>query len=364
MLKQCYAINGFGLQPSTRELAKVLVYVTPDDAESRYLIDELKIDEHTLASSLDPEELSRIEFEPKHVAMIFKRPKLYCAEDYFLFKTSSVGIFLFEDRLIVTLSEDTPIIEDTKVFARINCISDVILRMMSRSIYHFLDHLRVIKLLSDEVEQSIVTADSNEHLFHLFSLEKSLVYYLDAIQTNGALIERLKSSSARLGLTTDQIEFADDLLIENNQCLKASKMYSDILSSMMDARVSIVSNNLNVLMKRLTLLTVIIGAINIPASMGGMSEFTRFVVDGWNIHWSLAYVGFMAVLLLFGWATYKLLLVLNVFSNKNAVRSKRMQQIAATGIKSEKRISELQYSVPALKTLNVVTSKLQGNQGK
>ena len=83
---------------------------------------------------------------------------------------------------------------------------------------------------------------------------------------------------------------------------------------MMDARVSIVSNNLNVLMKRLAILTVIFGLLNIPASMGGMSEFTRYVVDGLQVSAGVAYVMFTAGMGVLGWVCYRVLAFFQVFS--------------------------------------------------
>ncbi len=88
---------------------QVCVYITPDEAERKYLVDQLKIDEHTLSSSLDPDEVSRLEFEPEHIAMIFKRPKRYSAIDNFLFRVGSTGVFMFKDRLVIVLAEDAPI---------------------------------------------------------------------------------------------------------------------------------------------------------------------------------------------------------------------------------------------------------------
>src|SRR4030042_4682309 len=86
--------------------AAVFVYVAPDESERKYLVEKLKVDEHTLSSSLDPDEPSRLEFEPEHVAMILKRPKHYAPQDEFLFKILSAGVFLFVDRLIIVISED------------------------------------------------------------------------------------------------------------------------------------------------------------------------------------------------------------------------------------------------------------------
>jgi magnesium transporter len=314
MLKLSYRIGDGKLQECAPDASQILVYVKPDEAEQQYLIQQLKVDEHTLASSLDPDELARLEFEPEHTVAIFKRPRYYTAADHFLFKVQSVGAFLFKDRLIVTLSEEMAIFDGAKIYTRMSSPRDVFLRMIYRSIYHFLEHLRVIHTLSDEVERSINESSDNKSLLNLFTLEKSLVYFLSAIQSNGMLIGRLKTSQARLNFTEEQIEFLEDLQIENNQCFSEAKIYSDILSGMMDARVSIVSNNLNVLMKRLAILTVIFGLLNIPASMGGMSEFTRYVVDNLHVSPGIAYFLFTVGMGLLGWVCYRVLAFFQVFS--------------------------------------------------
>ncbi len=234
---------------------QVFVYVAPDEAERRYLVDTLKLDEHTLNSSLDPDELSRLEYEPEHVAMILKRPKNYSSEDNFLFKVASAGLFLFKDKLIIVISEDAPLFEGRQ-FVRIYSLSDIILKLIYRAIFHFEEHLKVINMISGQLEQEINTAMENRHLLHLFTLEKSLVYYLNAINSNAVVIEKLKNAAAKLGLTPENIEFLDDIIIENNQCREQAHIYSNILAGLMDARASIVSNNLNVLMKTLNIITI------------------------------------------------------------------------------------------------------------
>jgi magnesium transporter len=95
----------------------------------------------------------------------------------------------------------------------------------------------------------------------MFALQKSLVYYVNSINSNGALLEKLKHNAGKIGLSTEELEFLDDLIIENNQCAKQAEIYSNILASLMDARASIVSNNLNVLMKNLNIITI---AIMVP----------------------------------------------------------------------------------------------------
>jgi magnesium transporter len=313
MLKQSLRIVEGRLQSCGKEDAQVLVYVKPDEIEQQYLIHRLRVDEHTLASSLDPDELARLEFEPDHAVAIFKRPRHYTAADHFLFKVLSVGAFLFKDQLIVTLSEDTAIF-DGKASSQVHSPLDVFLRMIYRSIFHFLEHLRLIHSLSDEVERAINESSDNRSLLNLFVLEKGLVYFLSAIQSNGMLIARLKASQVRLGLTEGQIEFLEDLQIENNQCFSQAKIYSDILSGMMDARVSMVGNNLNVLMKRLAIITAILGLLNIPASMGGMSEFSRFFVDSLGVTPGAAYGLFVLGMGALGWVCYRILAFFQIFA--------------------------------------------------
>jgi len=254
MLRKLQISNG-KLVETDSDAAEVYVYIAPDEAERRYLVDTLKIDEHTLNSSLDPDELSRLEFEPEHIAMIFKRPKHYVAEDNFLFRTASTGAFMFKDRLIVLLAEDAPVLEG-KPFFKIQAIQDVFLKLIHRAITHFVEHLRGINMISMELEQQINTSMENKYLINMFTLEKSLVYYLNATSSNGMLIEKLKVSANKVGFSQENIEFLDDILIENNQCQRQIDIYSQVLASLMDARASIVSNNLNMRMKTLTLITI------------------------------------------------------------------------------------------------------------
>jgi magnesium transporter len=237
------------------ETGNVYVYVDPNEQERKYLAESLKLDEHTLASALDPNELARLEFEPDHVAIISKRPRNYSSEEMFMFRVASIGLFLFSDRLIVVASEDMPMFQG-KAFAKIASLQDLVLKIIYGSIAHFVEHLKVINAVSDALEEQINSSMQNKYLLNLFSLEKSLVYYLNAINSNGKLIERLKMSAGKLNFSADTVEFIDDITIENTQCYEQAEIYSNILASMMDARVSIVSNNLNWLMKTLTIITI------------------------------------------------------------------------------------------------------------
>ncbi len=254
MLQRLYITDGKVIDSGQGE-ASVWVYTAPDEAERKYLIEQLKIDEHTLNSALDPDEVSRLEFEPEHAAMIFKRPKHYTAEDNFLFRVLSTGVFLFSNRVVIVRADDAALFEG-RPFIKIQTVQDVFLKLIYRAIAHFVEHLRAINMISGELEHQINVSVENKHLLNMFTLEKSLVYYLSAINSNAGLIEKLRNNASKLGLTQENVEFLDDILIENAQCRGQTEIYSQVLSSLMDARASIISNNLNVRIKALTIITI------------------------------------------------------------------------------------------------------------
>ena len=238
----------------------VLVYIDPGEAERALLIERYRLDEHTLHSALDPDEISRVEFEPDHVAVIFKRPRNYSEKDQFEFKVSSMGIFLFRERCIFVMPEDGELFGG-KQFQKVGSLPELMLRFILRMIYHYLGHLRTINLIADSLEQKINRAMENRYLLNLFSLEKGMVYYQNAIHSNGVVIDKLKSAAAKIGFTPEHLELLDDIIIENQQCYKQAEIYSNIFASLMDARASIVNNNLNVLIKTLNIVTI---AIMVP----------------------------------------------------------------------------------------------------
>jgi len=255
-----YQIVSNRIEETADEKSPILMSINPDEKEKRFLIDTYCLDEHTLNSALDPDEQARLECEPNHIAIVFKRPKNYSGEEQLLFKATTVGVFFFGEFLIVVLGEDTNLFEG-KPFSRVSSPREVLLKLIYRSIFHFLEHLKIINLLSDEVEQKINRAMENRFLINLFTLQKSLVYYQNAINSNGVLIEKVRHNSARIGFTAEESELLEDIVVENNQCLRQAEVYTNILASLMDARASIVSNNLNVLIKLLNIITI---AIMVP----------------------------------------------------------------------------------------------------
>jgi magnesium transporter len=250
-----YLVRESIVEVESIEAANLAVCISPTEEERAYLVNQLGIDEHTLQSAMDPDEIARLEFEPGHIAMIFKRPKNYSAEDRFVFKVASVGFFWFPDRLILIAPADFQLHEG-KSLAKVSSLQDLVLRIMERTITQYLGHLKTINMVADALEHRINRAMESRYHLDLFSLEKGMVHYQSAIRSNGIVIEKLRGAAARIGFSAGNVELLEDIAIENRQCYEQTEIYSTIFASLMDARVSIVSNNLNRLIKLLSIITI------------------------------------------------------------------------------------------------------------
>jgi magnesium transporter len=239
------------------ERCDVILFIDPSQTEQRYMTGELKIDEHTLQSALDHEEMPRVETEPDHIAVILNRPRNYSNKDQLVFKTTSMGLFLFKNKLVIVLTEDIPLFLG-KRFNQVISLQDAFLKVIYNSISHYLEHLRIINMISDEIEEKMAESLDNKYLLNLFSLEKSLVYYVSAITANGFAFEKLRNIAPRINFDERGRETLDDIIVENTQSQKQAEIYSNILANLMDARASIVNNNLNQLMRKLNNITIFI----------------------------------------------------------------------------------------------------------
>lgn len=297
MLKK-YRLEGGRLLQTAAFDADVLVVIDPDAQLRNDLLQNYQIDEHTLNSAMDSDELARVEYEDDYTALIFKKPKSYTADDQFQFKVSSFGVFIYENKVVVLTDTEIPLLDERR-FAKMGSLKAFVLRLLNYSIYHFTEHLRIINKISDEIETKIESSMQNEYLIYMFSLGKGLTYYLNAINSNDMLLRRLQASRS-LNFSEVERDLLDDLMIENQQCLRQAEIYSNILSNMTGARASIVSNNLNYLMKTLNILTV---GIMVPTFV--VSAFSMNVpIPMSEFRWAFVVIMGLAALSVFGFTWY------------------------------------------------------------
>lgn len=303
MLQSYSVING-RIAKGAEGFPQIEVYILPDETERNHLINDYGVDEHTLLSSTDPDETPRIEFEDNHTAVILKYPKNYSAEDNFLFKVKSMGIFIFPpERIVIVLDDSVPLFTG-RLASNVKVAQDVLLKTLLQTIRHFETHLRVINMCSDEIEHEINKSCGNKNLLNMFTLEKGLVYYVNALNGNRRVIERMKVNAQKFGFTEENIELLDDLAIENRQFLDQAEVYSQVLSGLMDARASIINNNLNVMMKNMNAIVIAISVPTFFTGVFGMSEFTAFLTGS---KWFVGYPLFVFAMLLLALFIYWLI---------------------------------------------------------
>jgi magnesium transporter len=303
MIKRFELAEG-ALVPAESEDAPVHLYVNPEAAEREALRTRFGLDEHTLSSALDPDEVSRMEVTADRLLLIWKRPTNYSGKDNFFFNVASVGMLLTEQRLVIIVLENLLLTAGPRQMPTLARPLDVLLGLLLNTIQHYLEHLKVIKMIARDLQKKINTSMENKHLIQMFNLSESLIYYLNAINSNGVVLTRLRSHAERAGFAAADLAFLDDLIIENNQCYKQAEIYSTVFSGLMDARGTLVNNNMNTLLKNLTLINVIFLPLNLLASIGGMSEFSM-MTQGFD--WRVSYAMFIVAMIAVGWITAQLL---------------------------------------------------------
>jgi len=309
-----YQIESNSLIESDSEQSPVQVYINPNNAERELLLALYDIDEHTLSSALDPDEVSRAEIGADYIWLIWKRPANYSAKDNFFFNVVSVGLFLMKDRLVVVLPDEIPLVESVGRHApKLVTVTDVMLAFLYNTTHHYLEHLKVIKWVSRELQKKINTSMENKHLIQMFNLSESLVYYLNAINANNAALAKINTFAQKGNLPTEAVEMLDDIIIENNQCYKQAEVYSTVFSGLMDARGSLVNNNVNTLLKKLTIINVVFMPLNLIAGIGGMSEFSMMTQ---GIDWRISYAAFFGAMIAIGLLTAHFLTKTGLGSSK------------------------------------------------
>lgn len=280
--------------------ATILVYSQPTNAEKDQLLREFSLDPLDLEAINDPDEVPRIEILEDGLLIIWNWPDNVSCGDTVQFEVSTIGLFLGRGKAVAIVPRgQLPV--TGREFKRLTSIEDFVLRVLLYTVHQYQGHLKAIKMKSTELESKVVTSMENKYLLQMFALGESLVYYHNAVEANSTILTKLRGMVKRMNLTEEQIDFLDDVIIENQQAVKQASIYSTVLSGLMDARGTIVNNNMNVLLKNLTIINVVFLPLTFFASIGGMSEYSMMTQ---GIDWRISYPAFILAMAALGWLTW------------------------------------------------------------
>lgn len=249
--------------------------ISPTPQEIKFLIDDLGLDSGFVKSALDEEESSRIEREDEQTLIIIDTPVSSMDDsEAKIFYTMPIGIII-TDRNVITISLHESQLIDEAVRGSIRNLRPAfktrfVLQLLLRIAALFLYYLKQIDKLSSVAEQQLHNAMKNELLMQLLALEKSLVYFSTSLKANEATIEKIFRGRV-IKLYDEDQDLLEDVLIEMKQAIEMASIYSGILSSMTDGFSSVISNNLNMVMWRLTIITIIMQIPNIIFAFYGIN---------------------------------------------------------------------------------------------
>jgi magnesium transporter len=256
------------------ETASWVNAVNPKQEELSFLSQQFNIPMDFLLASLDIDERARIEVEDDATLIILKIP--YFDENNLdvLYVTLPIGIILLKDTIITVCAKETDIISDF-IDNRIKHCSTTdphkfILQIFLRSVLLYLQYLKQINNATNIIQKKVEQASKNQQLIKLLNIEKSLVYFTTSLKSNQLMLDRLQKMKI-LKMDEEKENLYEDITTESKQAIEMSNVYSDILSGMMDAFASIISNNLNIVMKILTLITIILTIPVLFSSLYGMN---------------------------------------------------------------------------------------------
>ncbi|HBB71198.1 MAG TPA: magnesium transporter [Ruminococcus sp.] len=249
--------------------------VSPTQEEITMLTEDFGLDSGFVKSSLDEEESSRIEREDDQTLVIIDSPVPDVAEDKTkMFFTQPIGIILTKEYVFTISIQDTQIINEAECGIIRNLRPEFktrfVLQLLLRIAALFLIYLKQIDKISSAAEQELHGAMKNELLMQLLALEKSLVYFSTSLKANEATIEKIFRGRV-IKLYDEDQDLLEDVLIEMKQAIEMASIYTGILSSMMDGFSSVISNNLNIVMWRLTIVTILMEIPNIIFAFYGIN---------------------------------------------------------------------------------------------
>jgi len=251
------------------------------DEEFIDLSEALQIPIEFLRDSLDIDERPRFEKEDEVKFVVIKTPtenNSFNDSDAF-YITIPICIILTETQIVTVNSFDNGAIKKfLNSFQKRHPDKKniMILKVFEKVVHNFMEFLKEINHRRNQYENSLYESNSNVDLLNLMRIQKSLVYFVTALRSNELLMMKLERTNF-LGLNEEERELLNDLIIDTSQALEMANIYTNILTSTLDAFASVISNNLNAVMKRLTSITIILSLPALVAAIYGMNVDIPFM---------------------------------------------------------------------------------------
>ena len=248
--------------------------ISPTEEEIQRVCAALQIKQDFIRYSLDEEEKARIDTEDDDntTLYIIDIPVIESDRTRRVYVTMPIGVIFVRDDYIITVSQkNNDIIKDIKTENVITYKkSRFLLQILYANSKKFLSLLYKINKELESTENKLKNSLQNEGLLKMLDLEKSLVYFTTSLKSNEVVMEKTTRGKI-IKLYEEDEDLLEDAIIENKQAIEMAKIYSDILNGTMDAYASIISNNLNGVMKFLTSITIILSIPTMVASFWGMN---------------------------------------------------------------------------------------------
>ena len=250
--------------------------VNPDDREIEKIAAMTGISEDSIKAALDEEERARIDKEDDCVMILLDVPIIEedPENDYYTYGTIPMSIIHKDNFLVTVCLKENSVINDFKYGRVKNVETQKSTRLTFQLLYaistKYLYYLRLINKASQRLQSNLEKNMSNDALLEMLDLQKSLVYFSTSISANDAVIEKLNKQSYLKKYEEDQ-DVIDDASIENKQAAEMCSIYREIMNGTMEAYGTIISNNLNGIMKVLAALTLVLSVPTLIASLFGMN---------------------------------------------------------------------------------------------
>ena len=257
-----------------------------------------------LTDSLDIDERTRFEVEDNVRLIVIKTPtennSFNESDAYYI--TIPICIILTDNQIVTVNSFENPAIKkflNTFPKRETDRKNMMVLKVFEKVVQNFMEQLKEINHRRNIIEQKLYDANRNEQLLQLMRIQKSLVYFVTALRSNELLFMKLERTDF-LQLNEDEKEFLNDLIVDNAQALEMAHIYTNILSSTLDAFASIIANNQNEVLRRLAIITVVLTFPVLVASIFGMNVPSGFEHSPYAFY-IVAFLSFI-ISLVIGWS--------------------------------------------------------------